>query len=169
MYYEVMTNHAELMKGNQYGVKLKDPELRQLAYTKYCEWLARGKSKRSFTFVEGEFMCHYLTIESYMKLYPNEFDAKKKDVAFALGYSIWEDIADGTANGSNKKACVPALNMVLRNKYGWDSSEASTAAEEGRTDLRQYSAALKTIRPSPLPEPATDRNDSPASTTPPQA
>lgn len=146
--------------GNQYGVKLKDPELRQIAYQRYCDWLARGKSKKSFTFVEGQFMCHWQTIESYIKTYPEEFDPIKKEVAYAQGYAYWENITDGTADGSNKEACVPALNMTMRNKFSWDSPEASTVHQESRSDLTSYSKAMKEGR-SVLPQgPAVDHNDS---------
>lgn len=148
--------------GNDYGLKLKDPELRQLAYKRYCEWLSKGKSKKSFTFVEGEYMAHWQTIESYIKNNPNEFDPIKKEIAFAKGYAYWENITDGTADGSNKDACVPALNMTMRNKYGWDSNEASTTQEESRSDLRDYSKAMKVARPEQPQEQSKDHSDSQA-------
>lgn len=156
-----MNNLSEAMKGNQNGVKLKDPELRQIAYTKYCEWLAKGKSKKSFTFVEGEFMCHWQTIESYLKNAPAEFDPLKKEVAFAQGYAYWESVTDDTAIGKNKDASVPALNMTMRNKYGWDTAEASTAQEESRSDLKDYSKAMKVGRPEPLQALAANHSESP--------
>lgn len=120
--------------GNDNGLKIKDPDLRQQAYDEYCAWLARGKSSRSFSFVRIEddgslFCCTGKTIESYIKNDPIEFPPFKKEVAFAQGMAYWEEVVDRTADGSYKDSSVPALNMLMRNKYGWDKQESEDSEE----------------------------------------
>ncbi len=113
--------------GNKNGTKIKSPDLRQKAYDQYCKWLARGKSSRSFSFVEGDLICTGKTIESYIKDNTTEFPPAKREAAYAQGMAHWESVVDGTAEGSNKQACVPALNMLMRNKFGWDKEEKAEA------------------------------------------
>jgi hypothetical protein len=159
-----MSNHSETraitMGGNQNGVKIKDPDLRQKAYDKYCEWLAKGKTKKSFTFVEGELMCTWQTIESYVKLYPSEFNSLKQEVAYAQGYAHWESVVDGSAEGSNKDASTASLNMLMRNKYKWDIEEKSKIDHETKSSLQDYSFAMKEGRDAKLPELEANRTES---------
>ncbi len=106
-------------EGNQFGVKLKDPEVRQLAFEQYCAHLARGKSQESFYFEHPEFTVSYKTMNRYIEENPEEFPAIKKEIARIKGFAIWEDIVEKSAKGENE-AVTPSLQMVMRNKYGWD-------------------------------------------------
>lgn len=135
-------------EGNQNGVKLKDPDLRQRAYDQYCKWLARGKSWKTFTFIEkdsngGLIMCTGRTIESYLKEFPLEFPSIKKEIAFAQGYAHWEGVVDGSADGSNKDACTPSLNMLMRNKYDWDKE-----TKESITSPKEFDQTLEIVKPN---------------------
>lgn len=112
-------------EGNENGLKLKDPELRQKAYQKYCEWIARGKSSRSFTFVDANVMCTGQTIESYIRNNPIEFPAIHKEIAKAKGYAYWEQIVEDSASGINQNANTASLQMVMRNKFDWDRNDKS--------------------------------------------
>lgn len=144
--------------GNQNGVKIKDPDLRQKAYKQFCEWLAKGKSPRSFTFIEGALMCTGKTVESYIKEYPAEFPPIHKEVAFANGYAIWEQVVEDSATGKNQRANTASLQMTMRNKYLWDTKEHVSNIEEKQSDLKNYSEALKANRESPE-EPVKDHTD----------
>lgn len=129
-------------EGNTNAAKLTTPELRKEAYDAYCTWLARGKTKRSFSFVKGDIMCTYRAIEEYIKNFPIELDPVKKEVAFAQGYAHWEGVVDGSADGSNKDACTPSLNMLMRNKYSWDKEEK---AQENSP--KEFDTQLDIVKP----------------------
>ena len=105
------------------GLKLKDPDVRQQAFNEYCEWLAKGKSSRSFTFESDLLSCTGQTIESYIKNNPTEFPSYKKEIAFNKGLAKWEMVVEESADGKNKDANTASLQMLMRNKYGWDRKE----------------------------------------------
>lgn len=132
--------------GNQFGVKIKHPDLRQKAYEQYCAWLARGKSSRSFTFVEGDLMCTGKTIESYIKEYPHEFPPIQKEVAYSQGMSVWESVVEDSAKGSNKDANTASLQMLMRNKYGWDKEEKKDQQEDRVSDLKAHALQHEQVR-----------------------
>jgi hypothetical protein len=156
----------ETMKGNQNGVKLKDPDVRQRAYKAYCDWLAKGKTKRSFSFIEGDYYCIWETIESYMKTHPAEFDSKKRDAAYAQGCAIWEEIVDETGKGKNKKSSVPCLNMIMRNKYKWDTTAQINDPAENKADLNRFCEMQEVARGVYTVKPPEDRSSEPVSTSP---
>lgn len=110
-------------KGNSNGLKLKDPDVRQEAYKKYCEHLAKGKSQRSFTFEKGDLTCTYKTIESYISENPVEFPPLQKEIALCKGYQRWEQVVEDSAEGKNKDANTASLQMLMRNKFDWDKQE----------------------------------------------
>ena len=138
-----MSNLSEAMKGNDNGLKLKDRDVRQRAYDKYCEWLSKGKTKKSFSFKEKQpdgsiLMAHWQTIESYIKSDPAEFDPLKREIAYAEGCAKWESVVDDTAEGARKDTSVPTLNMIMRNKYKWDTVEHEKDADGARADLTRF-------------------------------
>lgn len=146
--------------GNNYGLKLKDPEVRQKAYQAYCDWLAKGKTKKSFTYEEDGLMCTWGTIESYAKDHPEEFDPAKKEVAYAKGCARWEQVVDDTGDGVNKQASVPTLNMIMRNKYKWDTAEHERDGDTYRADLNRFSQQRSKERDEWQSGPQTDRSES---------
>ena len=98
-------------QGNQYGLKLKDPTIRQEAYSQYCEHLANGKSKKSWYFEHPEFSCTWQTMEEYMKN-EAEFNPLHRQIAESKGYSKWEQIVEDGAVGANpdvNPACLQWL------------------------------------------------------------
>jgi len=129
-------------KGNKFGLKLKEPDLRQKAYHQYCEWIARGKSQKSFTFVEGDLMCTYRTIESYMKENANEFPAIQMEIAKSRGYQRWEQVVEDSAEGHNKDANTASLQMLMRNKFDWDKVDSSAASSP-----KEFDATLNIVKP----------------------
>jgi hypothetical protein len=109
-------------KGNKYGLKLKDPDIRQIAYDDYCAHLAKGKSKRSWCFEHKDLTCTWETMEKYLKD-ETEFDPIKKHVAHTKGFKRWEGVVEDAAEGINKDANTASLQMLMRNKYGWDKND----------------------------------------------
>lgn len=130
---------SEGMKGNQNGLALKDSDIRQQAYGQYCEWLAKGKMSRSFTFEHEQYSCTGETMESYIKNNPSEFSSIKKQIAFSKGLAHWEEIVDGSATGDNE-APTASLQMVMRNKYGWDKEDKNSQSQAS-TQLAHYICA----------------------------
>jgi len=109
-------------KGNKNNQKLKTSDLKQEAYKQYCEHLAKGKSKRSWTFKHPELSLTWERMEKYIAD-EIELDPIQKELAMADGYLEWEKIAEDSAKGVNKDANTASLQMVMRNKFGWDKNE----------------------------------------------
>lgn len=103
-------------------VAIKCPEMRQKAYKSFCDHLALGKSIKSWWFEDGDVLCCWATMLSYIDKNPLQFDPIKKRVAEIKGFQKWEEITELSAQGLNK-AVTPSLQMVMRNKYGWDKVE----------------------------------------------
>jgi len=118
--------------GNKNGTKIKDPDIRQEAYRQYCEHLAKGKSKRSWCFEHPELTCTWETFEKYLEN-EIEFDPIKMKVALVRGFNKWEQIAEEGASGDNEKVNTACLQMVMRNKFGWDKPQANTTVVIGET------------------------------------
>jgi hypothetical protein len=116
------------MQGNENGTKLKDEDVRQQAYSQYCEHLAKGKSKRSWYFEHPTLTCTWETMEKYIEN-KTEFDPNKKKVAECRGFGTWEKIVEDSATGVNEKANTASLQMVMRNKFGWDKKEETQGIE----------------------------------------
>lgn len=61
------------------------------------------------------------------------FDFEKLNISKIKGFAYWEDFVEAHGRGENK-GVTPALQMIMRNKYGWDKKEdhdssGSTAQE----------------------------------------
>jgi hypothetical protein len=106
-------------KGNTDAVKLKDDSLKKQAFEQYCAHLAKGKSKKSWCFEHPELTLTWETMEKYIKTNDPVFDPIKKSVAEIKGYAYWEEVAEKSAEGKNQ-ANTASLQMVMRNKFGWD-------------------------------------------------
>ena len=61
---------------------------------------------------------------TYIKNNPIEFDSVSKQIAHIKGFNVWEDVAEKSAKGKNK-ANTASLQMVMRNKFGWDKEDKS--------------------------------------------
>lgn len=121
--------------GNQNGIVLKDPEMRQRAFNLLCQHLAKGKSIRSWYFEEGDHMCCYATMYSYIEKNPSEFPSIKKTVSEIKGYQYWESVCEDSATGVNPDANTASLQMVMRNKYKWDAREDKSEKTPDNADI----------------------------------
>jgi hypothetical protein len=116
--------------GNQYHLALKDPEVRQKAYKSFCDHLAEGFSIKSWCYEDEKGnACTWQTMQTYIKDNPSEFNPVTQQVSQIKGYRFWESTVRDSATGKNKDASTASLQMIMRNKYGWDKEEkqASTA------------------------------------------
>ena len=135
-----MSKMSEHLKNNLYRQVLKTPELRQRAFEKYCAWVAKGKTKRSFYFEdeENDVSLTWESMEKYIRDYPQELDASKFAVAYSKGLDRWEKVLDDTADGVRKDTSIPAIQIILRNKYRWDTEEHRNNMQEAKADLSQF-------------------------------
>jgi hypothetical protein len=53
----------------------------------------------------------------------DEFPAEQIQIAKSKGYAHWEKVVEDSADGSNQKASTASLQMLMRNKYGWDKRD----------------------------------------------
>lgn len=114
--------------GNQQGVKLKDPHVRQRAYTAYCEWIALGRSKEAWKFQSDDLSCTWKTMEKYIAADHFEFPPIKKEMAEADSFNVWEQRGMNMLNGVIK-AETALYQMFMRNKFGWDKENVSEVAD----------------------------------------
>ena len=138
--------------GNQYGVKLKDPSIRQQAYGSYCDHLSKGKSKRSWCFEHPDFTCTWETMEKYLQD-SLEFEPIQMKLSLSKGYATWEAIAEDGATGKNRRVNPACLQMVMRNKFGWDKQKEGNS--EHRGDIGRLADAIRVKF-----EPSSDQSDS---------
>ncbi len=114
-------------QGNQYGVALKDPIIRQKAYQSFCDHLALGKSVKSWFYEDDDNLCCWETMLSYIQKFPMEFQPIKKKISEIKGFHRWESVVEASAEGKNKDASTASLQMLMRNKYGWDKEQQESA------------------------------------------
>lgn len=121
---------------NTFATAIKDKEMRKRAYAAYCQWLAKGKSKKSFYFEEGDCGCTWETLEKYIKESPADFDPEQMKASMAKGYALWEGHVEDSAVGINEKANTASLQMKMRNRFGWDKKDQKTEDEDDNKDTR---------------------------------
>lgn len=137
------------VEGNQNRVALKDPVVRQKAYKLLCDHLSTGKSVRSWWYEDDEGnMCCWETMLSYIEKYPTEFPAIKKKAAETKGFSYWEDVVAASAKGTNKDANTASLQMLMRNKFGWDKKEEPTVDAQVASSMDSFIKLVSESRES---------------------
>lgn len=129
--------------GSKNAQKLTTDELKAEAYRQYCEHLAKGKSKRSWYFDHPDLTLTWETMEKYMK---DEviFDPSKKKIAMSKGFGLWEEVVELSANGKNTKANTATLQMLMRNKFGWDRNGANPELDDSAANS-QFEAVSSQI------------------------
>lgn len=110
--------------GNDRSLKLKTPELRKKVFDHFCEHVRQGFSKECWHYSDETGLSLTLdAFDRYMREYEHEFDMQKYKSAFNEGLKFHEQLACDIATGTNPKGNVAALQMILRNKYGWDKKK----------------------------------------------
>jgi|SRR5665213_3208562 len=143
MVYKKRDNPPGAQKGNKNRVALKTADVRQMAYDQYCAHLAKGKSKKSWVFRHGEITCTWETMDKYLEN-EVEFPPIKKRMAEAEGLKRWEQVVEDTADGTNRRANVAALQMLMRNKFGWDKPSVDNPQAESAYN-KQFEALMRQI------------------------
>ena len=109
---------------NKWGVGIKDPAERQIAYQSYCDHIASGQAKDGWYYDNPTTGSHWTwqTMEKWIKT-TDEFDPFTKSKAEALCYRFFEKQLLDSITGDNTKVNIAGLQMAFRNKYGWDRVE----------------------------------------------
>lgn len=122
--------------------KLQKLGLEQKAYESYCHHLESGAIKETWYFEHPKISLTWETMEKYVEENPSVFPPIKSKVAYAKGYRRWEKLVEEHAQGKNE--CVtPALQMTMRNKFGWDREEK--AAIQAPVQLDGQLKILKSV------------------------
>ena len=105
--------------GNKFAMKLPTADMRKMAYESYCAHIAKGKNKKSWS-LKSSIRISWYTMEKYIKEFADEFDLEEKEIAESTGLGRWEQVVEDSAEGKNQKANTASLQMLMRNKFGWD-------------------------------------------------
>jgi hypothetical protein len=116
---------SQLQSGNQYAKKLSTLELKKEAFAQYLAHLSKGKSKKSWWFDHPDLTLTWETMDKYIRDEPDIFDPLQIVQAKSKGYQIWEQVVEDSARGDNKDANTASLQMLMRNKFGWDKEDHS--------------------------------------------
>lgn len=113
----------EASLGNTFAKKLITEELKLQVFDSYLSHLAKGKSKKSWWFDNGQVTITWQCMESYIKNEPEVFDSLQIERAKSNGYQIWEQVVEDSAKGLNRDANTASLQMLMRNKFNWDKED----------------------------------------------
>lgn len=118
--------------GNKYGTKLKEPDHRQDAYKQYCDHLAAGYSKKSWSYKHAtdisKYLC-YQTMEKYIEENPTEFNPILMEVAINDGMKWYEEEGRKLMQGRYKNGSPEVWKTCMRNKYSWDKDLVEQAVK----------------------------------------
>lgn len=130
------------MKGRKLSAKEKrekaeqDASYRRQLFKELCEHVGRGLSKESYAGL------HSRTVETYFKVYPEEFDREEYEIALQKGRDTWENIGYRQANGQclgNSRSWY--YNMA--NRYGWREKVEIEAEHKGQVSVNVVSYATQ--------------------------
>ena len=129
-------------KGNQYNKKLKTADEREIAYKSYCDWIASGKSNKSWCYESDTLTLSYKCMETHIKEHPEDFPPLKRATAISKGLSVWEDM--GKDMMTSKERCQPAIyQIMMRNKFGWDKEDAEDKEKKEKIDGDRVDLLMK--------------------------
>jgi len=135
--------------GNKNAAMLEEKDIRQIAYKDYCNHIAAGKSKRSWFFEHKDLTCTFQTMEKHMQD-RFEFDPKHMEVAEAQSFGFWENVVSESAIGINKDANTASLQMIMRNKFGWDKNQDRETVVDGAI-LQQFDNLMNQLKGAKRP------------------
>ncbi len=75
---------------------------------------------------------------SYNENNPEEFPSIKRFIAETKGKKYYEGVCRASANGDNQKANTASLQMIMRNKYGWDKPEKGDGDKQVIVETTTY-------------------------------
>lgn len=146
--------------GNKFGVKLKDPEVRQEAYRQYCDHLASGYPKEAFFFDHPKHSVCFKTLDKYIRDNPDEFPSFLMQKAKALRYKYWIDEGKKIIQGIYKGGSPVVWQTCMRNIFkdiGWDREMQSN--DNSELSLA-HESLMKQIKSMQSPQAALEQKES---------
>lgn len=116
----------------------KKPETVIKAIQAFLNWLAQGKCVKSFSYRDPDdaneycswySVVRYMADEEFIKEHGLACVSEQKTISISEGYAIWERVCEASARGDNEKANTASLQMIMRNKFGWDKPDADKNKE----------------------------------------
>jgi hypothetical protein len=111
---------------NSNAVRLRDPENRQAAYRLFCDHIASGNPRHSFSVRTESFSIAWSTMERLMRENPDEFDPTMMEEAMAKRYAYWLEEGKKLMTGKYKHGSPVVWQTCMRNIFkdiGWDKAE----------------------------------------------
>ena len=124
-------------KGHTINVRLKTPEIMIEAYQSYCDHIAQGYPQKAWCFEHPETSLHWETMEKYIRENPNILDPLHKKIAQAKSLRHWFSFLGESAKGSNVKANVASLQIILRNMHAWDAKDQVRETDTSSTEAAE--------------------------------
>lgn len=126
--------------GNNYGLALKDPEVRQEAYRQYCKHLSEGWPKQAFFFKHPKHSVCYKTLDRYIRENPDEFPAILMEEAQAARFKYWLNEGKNLIQGVYPRGSPVVWQTVMRNIFrdiGWDQEKIDEKLENEREHFKE--------------------------------
>lgn len=136
--------------GNQRGVILKDPAIRQIAYKDFCQHIADGYPQECWSFHKDGHRCSWMTMLTYIKNDTcSEFDPLLKEQAHAEAYKKLYGEGLTLMKGGYKNGSPVVWQTIMRNvnrRFGWDTDQI---IENNKTHVQKLA---ESIRNEPVPK-----------------
>lgn len=135
------SNMAGAPKGNKNKTVLTTPELKKEAFKQYCDHLAAGFPKRTWTFKHPTLSLGMRSMENYIKNYPIDFPISQVEIALAKGENKWIEMGMNMMLGKIEGKVQPAIfQIMMRNIYKWDREDLQhkTVKTEAELLLRSW-------------------------------
>ena len=130
-------------KGNRYGVKLKEPDVRQEAYKQYCDHIASGFPKEAFFFDHPTHSVCWRTMDRYIAENPAEFQPILMQKAQAARYKHWLTEGQTLMTGGYKGGSPVVWQTIMRNIFkdvGWDREQIS---EDNKSHVQRLAESIR--------------------------
>lgn len=150
--------------GNKFGLKLKDPDVRQEAYRQYCDHIASGFPRESFFFKHPVHSVTWETMEKYIKENPDEFSPLLMAEARAKRFKYWFEVGRDITIGKIKRNSPVTWANIMRNcfkEYGWDRDinkvhevpeEFISASDRLTQQISEYQQEMRKVqKPAQIP------------------
>lgn len=127
---EIEAKRLEVIAGNKYNLKLKEPEIRQLAYQQYCKHIEDGWPKQAWCFDHPTVQITWETMDKYIKESPHEFDPYLKKRAESQRFKHWMEHGNCLMRGKYLHGSPETWKTIMRNMFKdikWDRQELEEA------------------------------------------
>lgn len=117
------------LKDLRFQQQLESKELRKRAWHAYCEHVANGRLKQSFTYEEDGIGINYYTMWRQQKHHPEDCDPLPMEHARNCNAAYWEAIGHGLLTGKLKGSPMLWISN-MQNRFGWNSILQQSKQEE---------------------------------------